>query len=779
MADESMTLKWSAPFTVAPLSRTTQNLPGDKILLPPSALEQLLAASPVVPTLNSTAYTAFDPFNPYSLAAARQQASQWRNTQQLPHPLTFRLMNPKTGNVVYAGIREFSAEEGQIGLSPSLVEALGLKTGTTSEPSSIRNAERGGSADPIDLTEDANIEERETIMVHAKQLPKGTYVRLRPLEAGYNPDDWKSLLERHLRENYTTLTNGEILKIPDRSSKGHDFRFLIDKFTPEGDGICVVDTDLEVDIEALNEEQARETVKQIMSKAQKPPGIAKGSSSGGTLDVWNAVEGQVVEGDYVDYELPSWDRLQGIEIELTIDQRQEVDLFVSPLSPRQRARPRDDEHIFGDFQSETSSKKVRLRSSNVELEGAESLYISVHGYKPRERSPSDADPLPRKYMLRTRIVDTSFTNGTVVDSTADEAVHEPDDMQCKNCHQWVAKRTMILHENFCLRNNILCPICQGVFKKNSPEWQSHWHCEHDSAHGTSTASQTKHNRIFHEAVQCPSCDYHASSLPDLAQHRTTVCPGKLILCQFCHLAVPQEGDPSAPSAEELLSGLTAHELADGSRTTNCHLCQAIVRLRDMSTHLKHHDLSRHSKPLPRICRNINCGRTLDGAGKNGQMGTNARIGQGPGNYLGLCSICFGPLYVSMHDPEGKAMKRRIERRYLSQLITGCGKLWCGNKICKQGKINMGLAKKGEVVSTKDALPTVQMLLVGVDDSRTSMHFCVDEGSQTRRKLAEMLAGEGVYELEWCVAACEAENGDLDLARQWLMNWAPKKGESSR
>ena len=66
-------LNWSAPFAVAPASQITKNLPGDKILLPPSALEQLLAASPAVPTpYNNTARAGFDPFNPYSLAAARE-----------------------------------------------------------------------------------------------------------------------------------------------------------------------------------------------------------------------------------------------------------------------------------------------------------------------------------------------------------------------------------------------------------------------------------------------------------------------------------------------------------------------------------------------------------------------------------------------------------------------------------------------------------------------------------------------------------------------------------
>lgn len=773
---EPVELKWSASFKVAPLSQVTKNLPGDKILLPPSALEQLLAASPSVPALNTAAHAAFDPFNPYSLAAARHQSAQWGVTQQqLPQPLTFRLVNQHNGNVVYAGIREFSAEEGHIGLSPSLVEALDIKDSTTLKSSATSIASRHGSRSPVDLTGEGQSRESEVITVHAQQLPKGTYVRLRPLEAGYNPEDWKSLLERHLRENYTTLTNNEILKVPDRSTKGHDFRFLIDKFKPEGDGVCVVDTDLEVDIEAMDEEQARETVKQIMHKAKQAFETANGNSTGGIIDIWNKVEGQLLPGDYVDYELQSWDRSQGIEIELTMDVAEDIDLYVSPLARRQRARPREDEHVFGNVESEVSSKIFRLRATNIELEGAESLYISVRGYSAREELDSGKQPALRHYTLRARIVDDSAVNGEAAVEDA-ETIHGPEEEQCKNCHQWIPKRTMILHENFCLRNNIVCPQCQIVFRKNSPEWHSHWHCEHDPTHGNTSESLEKHNHFFHEPAQCPSCDYEASSVTDLARHRTTVCPGKLILCQFCHLSVPQEGDPLAPSPEELLSGLTAHELADGSRTTNCHLCQAIVRLRDMTTHLKHHDLSRYSKPLPRLCRNINCGRTLDGASKNGQVGVNARNDQGPGNDLGLCSICYGPLYVSMHDPEGKAMKRRIERRYLSQLITGCGKSWCANEVCKQGRINLGLAKKGDVISTKDALPTVQKLLTSLSDLRTSMYFCVDEGCQMRRKLADMLAGEGAYEAEWCVAACEAENGNLDSARQWLVNWAPKRTE---
>ncbi len=768
MAAPEVSISWTGVFNVAPRS---QSLPGDKILLPQSALEQLLAASTVTTTSSRPPNTlAFDPFNPYSLAAARAEQSQWQDTQQqLPHPLTFRLVNTKNGNVVHAGIREFSAEEGEVGLSPFLLEALGVRAPPPNSKASAIHSNNNGSPDaPIDLTDDNVEEDPARITVHAKQLPKGTYVRLRPLEAGYNPADWKSLLERHLRENFTTLTNGEILTV--RGLKSEEFRFLIDKFSPEGDGICVVDTDLEVDIEALNEEQARETMKQILAKAHKAPGTAEESSVGGDLDVWKPSTGQVLDGDYVDYRLPSWDRSQGIDIELTTDDGEDVELFISPFSPHQRARPREDEHIWGDFNNATT-KRVTIQPSNVELENAGALYISVHS----RDAPESQSPTAHKFSLRFKsLPKESLPGSSKKPLTVDEdtEMHVPDEEQCKNCHQWVPKRTMMLHENFCLRNNILCPQCQNVFQKKSQKWQDHWHCPHDSEYGNTPASKAKHDSISHTPLPCPNCPVQAVNLRDLAAHRTSICPGKLILCQFCHLEVPQEGDPFDPSPEVLISGLTAHELADGARTTECHLCSKIIRLRDMATHLKHHELEKVSRPKPEICRNINCGRTLHGVGKNGEIGAESRMGQGPGNALGLCSICYGPLYVNVYDPEGKAMKRRVERRYLSQLISGCGKAWCKNEFCKTARAKSG---KGDAAMTaQTALPMVKPLMDTISNNSAPMYFCVDEGSQKRRILAELLGAEGVFNFEWCVAACEAEGGNLENARTWLQNWAPKK-----
>jgi len=772
MSEETVSLSWSAPFRATRPSRVaTKDLQGDKILLPPSALEQLLAASSVAAGSSTPhTFTAFDRFNPYSLSDMRRDTAQYHDTyQKLPHPLMFQLVNKNNGNTVYAGIREFSADEGEVALSPYLCDALGIQEGD------IRDSTSPGVIDFTKETGDAGDGKSDEvwITVKARQLPKGTYVRLRPLEAGYDPDDWKSLLERQLRASFTTLTKDSILSI--RGVKGEEFRFLVDKFGPEGDGICVVDTDLEVDIEALNEEQARETVRQIAAKMQRAPGAASGSSVGHTIDIWKDVEGQVLGGDYVDYNLPSWDKSRAIAIELSVTDGREIDLFVSPKSRRQRALPRDSEHIFGDFTSPSDGiKRMVIQPTNVELEDAEGLLISVHGFAlPNE---IDSDPAPRRYSLRARSIEAQGTYAAPIDLDS-SSTKAADEEQCRNCQQWIPKRTMMLHENFCLRNNILCPHCKDVFKKSSEEWANHWHCPtHQGAYGSTAMSKLKHDFVQHSLHTCPSCGpsspFTFPSLPELARHRTGICPGRLVLCQFCHLEVPQEGDPLDPSseAETVLSGLTAHERADGARTTDCHLCGAIIRLRDMAAHTANHELDKVSRAKPEVCRNELCGRTLHGIGPRGQINGGTRMGQGPGNDLGLCSLCYSPLYVSMHDPEGKALRRRIERRYLTQLMTGCGKKWCANKWCKTGRANLDLEKLGS--SAAAALPLVKPLLEGIKDHGQPMYFCVDESSQRKKTTAEMLAAEGVWELEWCIAALEAEGGDLTKARGWLGDWAP-------
>jgi len=779
-------LKWSSQFSVLPAAETPV-LKGDKIILPPSALEQLLtAATTIVTSKAGLAENDFDPYNPYSVAAERQARADIVERQQtLPHPLTFRLVNPENRRIVFAGIREFSSEAGLVGISPFLRDSLGFSDKSL-EPAN-------GS---IGYGPESASNELSRLTVHVQELSKGTYVKLRPLEAGYDPEDWKALLERSLRDNFTTLTHGEILTV---AAGREEYRFLVDELKPSHEAVSLVDTDLEVDIEALNEEQARETLKKRMQRTQHSPGTSTGRSTGGNIPIGQSTSGQVPVGEYVDYTVEEWDRTRGLEVELEADDPEyDLELFITPAGPKQRARPREEEYILSDV-STRSTKRIKIEHTNTSLENAEALWISVKGCL--EDHP--AAKLGKLLSYHLQAVPTSDAISSTRQPTTDSSTPpNSNDIRCKNCHQWVPKQTMMLHENFCLRNNILCPQCSQVFQKSSPSWQNHWHCPHDSAYGSTPSQHQNHDSHFHTPQTCKDCGHLAPNMRALAHHRTTTCPAKPILCQFCHLIVPQQGadDPAFSDAEVILSNLTPHELTDGARTTECHLCAKIVRLRDMSTHLRHHDLQRLSRPKPRLCQNVNCGRTLYRVSRSGDVAK-----QQSNNHLGICDTCFGPLYVSMYDPDGKALRRRVERKYLTQLLTGCGQGWCANEMCRTARRSIGLEGEGKMTS-RDAMAMVRPLVEGLGaeagnglraGSGLPVWFCADEGSQRRRGLAEMMAAEGGggvgggekgkgkgkegqgYELEWCVAALEVEGGDLDRARQWLRDYAPTRAESSR
>ena len=498
------------------------------------------------------------------------------------------------------------------------------------------------------------------------------------------------------------------------------------------------------------------------------------SSMGGVIKLEHEVHGHVLPGEYVDYAVEERDKSEDVRIEVeNLSEGVDIDLFVSPFGPTSRSRPRQDSYVLADLSSE-STKQIDVSNSALDLTNAEKLWVSVKGYAPAE--DGEAKQTSIKYILRVSLTGI----GPLVSSTeeADGDSMTVDDERCDNCHQAVPKATMFLHRNFCLRNNVLCPKCDLVFQKSSSEWKNHWHCPIDPCSGTNIYSKTKHDLLYHTSASCSSCSYEASNTPTLAHHRTTTCPDKLILCQFCHLEVRQQGpeDPSSNSAEVVLSGLTPHEWTDGGRTTECHICERILRLRDIPTHMKHHDLQRHDRPKPTLCHNANCARPIDVVTKSGEVRE-----QPSKNELGLCEACFGPLYVSTHDPDGKALKRRVERRYRTQLIFGCGHPWCYNEACKDGRVHLGLAEEGQGPTAAEVKGMIAPMLEDISGGKKTVHFCTDEETARVRNLAEVLVKEGAfhpegYVLEWCLAALAVEQGSVNKAEAWLKNFAPTRAE---
>ena len=381
-------------------------------------------------------------------------------------------------------------------------------------------------------------------------------------------------------------------------------------------------------------------------------------------------------------------------------------------------------------------RSVRLLPGDENMEFAETVRISVRSYLP---SDSTASPDATKYRLAVRPIDPSPASA----AEADEEMHDADDVRCGNCRQWVPQRSLPLHTTFCERNNARCPHpdCDGrVFQRRSPAWRDHWHCDFaDGGRGDGAASRAKHDAHFHADgdAACAACGQRLKSAAPaaLAAHRVSTCPAKPILCRFCHLQVPQGGGVDATAdAVAALVGLTPHEQADGARTTDCHVCGRPVRLRDAQAHAHHHEMDKKGRVPPVPCANGMCGATMHGTGARGV--TRLRAAEAS-NDVGLCAACFGPLHAESANGDARALRRRVERRYLTQFTTGCGRAWCRNERCRAGRRNRRLPEAGATV--KAALVEVRPLLEALDKGehvvlrRREEPGCAGGGGARRRR----------------------------------------------
>ncbi|KAI6045693.1 UFD1-domain-containing protein [Pisolithus marmoratus] len=132
----------------------------------------------------------------------------------LESPWMFQLRNPANPAAsTHAGVLEFIADEGVVHLPYWMMKTLRLEEG-----------------DPIRIT--------------GTELPKGKFVKLQAQTVHFlEISDPKAVLEQALR-NFSALSQGDIIEIHYNSMV---FGFLVMETVPNGAGICVLDTDLEVD----------------------------------------------------------------------------------------------------------------------------------------------------------------------------------------------------------------------------------------------------------------------------------------------------------------------------------------------------------------------------------------------------------------------------------------------------------------------------------------------------------------------------------------------------
>jgi ubiquitin fusion degradation protein 1 len=128
------------------------------------------------------------------------------------YPMMFRLTNPSRGRKTHCGVLEFSAEEGRVYIPHWMMANLVLQEG-------------------------------QMLEVRAAQLPKGKFVKFRPLSSDFldisNP---KAVLEKQFR-SYSAMTKGDTLCF---KYLGKNFFLDVLELKP-ADAVSIIETDMVVD----------------------------------------------------------------------------------------------------------------------------------------------------------------------------------------------------------------------------------------------------------------------------------------------------------------------------------------------------------------------------------------------------------------------------------------------------------------------------------------------------------------------------------------------------
>ncbi|KAF9941662.1 hypothetical protein BGZ65_002272 [Modicella reniformis] len=571
--------------------------------------------------------------------------------------------------------------------------------------------------------ESLSLSEGDQVMVKYASLPKGTWTKFRPLSRDYLEIlDFRALFEAVLRSNYTTLTRGEILKV---NQGRKEFGFVVQELQPSpGEAVCITDTDLEVEFEpmgsVINEDDSTQKDQQA-------------------LRLGSEAQGRVGVEEYQRWTVDLPNRTLGITIHVNVREPDDLDVLVSTKTPVTLQ-----DHVWANFES-LGPRSIIIPASDQhysslqqEQQDSQVLHIGIYG---RASSTTSMPGLSSSavaggsiggevnYSIIVQHYDSESsmeTEETIIMDAQVPNKGETGYQECANCGSWIPDRTIILHNNFCLRNNVKCERCNKVMKKE--DLPNHFHCEHCDKHGD-ISEKKKHMEIHHGWYQC-SCEmFESPSLPELALHRRTTCQDRFIICRYCHTLVQQGG-----------------------------LASNMVSLKDVQVHAQNHEYQRQNQPIPPLCSNQNC----------------VRFKSTSGNVLGLCSLCFGPFWISTEDPKHQKLLQRLARKYHSQLMNGCGNKHCRNIHCATSK------GQGQDMDATTAAAEMMKILkeakIGSDKGDQQLWLCVDEGTTNKQIAVQLLFEDmkGRYRIEWCVKAFDiVKSEDMETAAQWLSSHAPR------
>lgn len=422
----------------------------------------------------------------------------------------------------HAGVLEFTAEEGSVGLPPHIWSNLFSTT----------------------------VPKTSLVEVRYVWLPKGTYAKLQPIEFGFSDiPNHKAVLETSLRQ-HATLSQNDVLTV-NHGVLTYHLRVL--ELKPSS-SISVLDTDIEVDIVGP-ESAPGKTDQHVLIP------LMFGKSESGVVE----------EGNYVYYkfsiDVDVWSLISSgdSEIEVKIDmegQDGDTDLYISkhPLLFPNR-------HQHGWSSHDVGSKVLVLSSRDQSL--AQGTYsVGVYGFKGKT-----------KYQLSVTVQDRSNSKMGQQAAATSLTVVEADTLECRNCKHYIPSRTIALHEAYCRRHNMICQHAGCAVVLRIDDAKNHIHCEKCGLafHG---GEIEKHVKVFHEPLQCP-CGVILEK-EQMVQHQSSDCSLRLVTCKFCGDMV--QAGTSAADVRDRLRGLSEHESVCGSRTAPCDSCGRAVMLKDMDIH---------------------------------------------------------------------------------------------------------------------------------------------------------------------------------------------------
>lgn len=537
-------------------------------------------------------------------------------------------------------------------------------------------------------------------------VPKGTSLVLRPIKQYPDVPNWKYFLESRLR-NYTVLTKGTILYVDaGQNTKSETVYELYVEDIEPAKTVCIIDTDLTLEIKEDNVEPTPdgEKIKEIQLSIDVKVGDKKVYKIKKEKVLGKVITLQALDGALDNVDLVLGDRF------LTMDYY---------------------------YWTTLRNGKIHLPENGDDDEWA---YII---------------PFVWDHDITVNIIIEEEEEEEDGNIDADKMDVDSDMVTCNNCAKPIPKNSLVLHENFCKRNNIKC-TCGRIFLRNIPE--THWKCDLCLTHGDSEVLKIKHNKIYHERPytcgQCVSKSFD-SSVDLVLKHLSTDCPYKLHECRFCHLILPQEES----TYEDKYNNLTHHESDCGNKTTDCFKCNKIIKMKDLSNHLKVHELEKVKfndiiEFSQQKCCNDNCINIINLL-----------------NELDLCDLCYGSVYSSINDPTNIKLQSRLERKYVIQLSKGCGQLWCKNKECKLSGIPPSRGMGEILAHVKQLLgkishPKLPMNKDSIMDGNR-VWFCVDQNTTKRKMMVENLCIQGEFKPE---LVYKAVNEVRDMSEERIRNW---------